>query len=103
MLIPTMQNFKETIVEMNEKLNLKLRLRKDYLKMQREILRKKHILEKTNLNIFSSIQRAVIKRLLENGVESRPLVYRKDFGKKDVKKINILLELAEKFQKFQKF
>ena len=100
-LIPTMKDFRETIVEINEKLNFKLRLRKNYLKMQREIFRKKHILEKTNLNIFSSIPREVIKRLLENGVETRPLIYRKDFGKKDVKKINILLELAEKFQKFK--
>ena len=100
-LIPTMKDFRETIVEINEKLNFKLRLRKNYLKMQREIFRKKHILEKTNLNIFSRIPREVIKRLLENGVETRPLIYRKDFGKKDVKKINILLELAEKFQKFK--
>jgi len=101
MMIPTMTDFKGTIIEINEKLRLKLRLRKDYLKMQREILRKKTILENTNLNIFTSNTRVVIKRLLENGVELRPLVYRKDFGKKDAKKINILLELAEKFQKFK--
>lgn len=100
-IVLTMKLLKEAILEINAKLNFNLKLRKDYLKIQREIYKKKQIFENIDLNIFTKNTRDVIKRLLEKGVEARPLVMHKKFGKKDANKINVLLEIAEKFQKFQ--
>lgn len=100
-IVLTMKLIKEAILEINAKLNFNLKLRKDYTRIQKEIYKKKEILEKIDLNVFTKNTRTVIKKILEGGVESRPLVMHKKFGKKDANKINVLLEIAEKFQKFQ--